>query len=307
MPVIEKIARSLLKVKKTLYGLFSMLLVVCVTAGSLACNNGSAVSKVDPQSRVRIATTTSLYDTGLWAVLEPMFEKDYGVELDVLYAGTGIAIEYGKRGDVDAIAVHSKSRETAFVADGYGVERVPFAYNYFVIVGPADDPAGIGDLSPEDAFDKLFTDASSRFISRGDDSGTHGKEKAIWAAAGYDYDNDVVGAGTWYVEAGSGMGATLQKAKEMEAYTLSDMGTFLAYQSETGLEAIVDEGSILLNVYSVLACDPDNTNSRVNLEMGENLVAFLTSEEIQDVIGEYGVEEYGRQLFTTCAGNEPTS
>jgi len=243
----------------------------------------------------------------LWDELEPMFEEEYGVDLDVIYAGTGIAIEYGQRGDVDAIAVHSKSRETAFVADGYSMERVPFAYNYFVIVGPADDPAGIGDMSPEDALDKLYTDVSSKFISRGDDSGTHGKEKAIWAAAGYDYDNDVVGAGTWYVEAGKGMGPTLLMASEMEGYTLSDMGTFLAQQENLDLEAIVDEGTILLNVYSVLACNPENTNSGVNLEMGQNLVTFLTSDAIQEIIGDYGVEDYGRQLFTPCAGNEPTS
>jgi len=236
-----------------------------------------------------------------------MFEEDYDVELDVLYAGTGIAIEYGKRGDVDAIAVHSKTRETAFVDDGYGIARVPFAYNYFVIVGPAGDPAGIGDMTPENALAKLYTDADSKFISRGDDSGTHGKEKAIWMAAGYDYDNDVVGAGTWYVEAGSGMGSTLLKANEMQGYTVSDMGTFLAYQADLDLVAVVDEGSILLNVYSVLACDPDNTNSRVNSVMGQNLVTFLTSEEIQDIIGQYGVTEYDRQLFTPCAGDEPTS
>ena len=283
--------------KRVIYALGATILILSLTLTSIACD----------KTRVGISTTTSLYDTGLWDELEPMFEEEYGAELDVIYAGTGIAIEYGQRGDVDAIAVHSKSRETAFVADGYGVERVPFAYNYFVIVGPADDPAGIGDMTPEDALDKLFTDADSKFISRGDDSGTHGKEKAIWAAAGYDYDNDVVGAGTWYVEAGSGMGATLLKAKEMQGYTLSDMGTFLAYQAELGLEAIVDEGLILLNVYSVLACDPGNTNKRVNLEMGQNLVTFLTSAEIQDIIGEYGVAEYNRQLFTPCAGNEPSS
>jgi len=293
-------------VKKITYSLISILLIACLALSSMACNS-SAVVKVDPAARVRIATTTSLYDTGLWAVLEPMFEEDYDVELDVLYAGTGIAIEYGKRGDVDAIAVHSKSRETAFVDDGYGIARVPFAYNYFVIVGPADDPAGIGDLTPENALKKLYIDADSKFISRGDDSGTHGKEKAIWAAAGYDYDTEVVGAGAWYVEAGSGMGATLLKAKEMEGYTLSDMGTFLAYQADTGLEAIVDEGSILLNVYSVLACEADNTNKRVNEAMGQNLVTFLTSAEIQEIIGEYGVAEYNRQLFTPCAGDEPTS
>lgn len=301
--------------KKTVYGLLSMLMIACLALGSFACsstgpagdNEEDTIEKQDPATRVRIATTTSLYDTGLWAVLEPMFEEDYDVELDVLYAGTGIAIEYGKRGDVDVIAVHSKSREISFVEDGYGIERVPFAYNYFVIVGPADDPAGISELSPQEALAKLYTDADSKFISRGDDSGTHGKEKAIWAAAGYDYESEVVGAGAWYVEAGSGMGPTLLKAKEMQGYTLSDMGTFLAYQSETDLEAIVDEGAILLNVYSVLACDPETTNSRVNLTMGQNLVTFLTSEDIQDIIGQYGVAEYGRRLFTPCAGNEPTS
>jgi tungstate transport system substrate-binding protein len=236
-----------------------------------------------------------------------MFEEEYGVDLDVLAKGTGIAIEFGKRGDVDAIAIHSKSRELQFVADGYGIERVSFAYNYFVIVGPESDPAGIGEMSPEDAFETLFTDADSRFVSRGDDSGTHGKEKAIWTAAGYDYDNDVVGAGTWYVEAGSGMGATLLMASEMHGYTVSDMGTFLAYQGDLNLMTVVDEGAILLNVYSVLACNPDNTHSSVNLEMGQNLVTFLTSNEVQEIIGEYGVEKYGRQLFIPSAGNEPTS
>jgi len=294
-------------VKKTVYGLFSVILVMCLSAG-LACNSGTTtVSKQDPAARVRIATTTSLYDTGLWALLEPMFEEEYDVELDVLYAGTGIAIEYGQRGDVDAIAVHSKSREEAFVADGYGIERVPFAYNYFVIVGPPDDPAGIADMTPEDALDKLFTDADSKFISRGDNSGTHSKEKAIWALAGYDYATQIVGAGSWYVEAGSGMGPTLLKANEFEGYTLSDIGTYLAYQGDLDLDIIVGQGSILLNVYSVIACDAENTNSRVNEEMGQNMVTFLTSEEIQGIIGEHGVAEYGQQLFTPCAGNEPTS
>jgi tungstate transport system substrate-binding protein len=283
--------------KRIIYALGATILILCLALISAACG----------KTRVAISTTTSLYDTGLWGVLEPMFEEDYNVELDILRAGTGIAIEYGKRGDVDAIAVHSKSREQQFVADGYGIERVPFAYNYFVIVGPADDPAGIGDLSPEDALEKLFTDASSRFISRGDDSGTHSKEKAIWTAAGYDYDTEIVGAGTWYVEAAKGMGPTLLMASEMEGYTISDMGTFLAQQAKLDLVAVVDEGAILLNVYSVIACNPDNTNSSVNLEMGQNLVTFLTSDEVQTIIGDYGVAEYGRQLFIPCAGNEPTS
>jgi len=257
------------------------------------------------QSRLKVATTTSLYDTGLWDYLEPMFEEEYGVELDIIHAGTGIALEYGMRGDVDIIAVHSKSREEQFVADGYGVERAPFAYNYFLIVGPADDPAGIKDMSPEDAFRTLYQSASARFISRGDDSGTHGKEKAIWASAGYDYE-EVRTVGKWYVEAAGGMGATLLKASEMGGYTLTDMGTFLSYQSELALVPIVQEGAILLNVYSVIAVNTES-DPNTNIEMAINLVAFLTSPEIQELIGDYGVDEYGMQPFVPCAGAEPTS
>ena len=250
--------------------------------------------------RLRVATTTSLYDTGLWEYLEPMFEDEYGVELDVIYAGTGKALEWGRRGDVDVIVVHSKAREEQFVAEGHGVERVPFAYNYFLIVGPEADPAGISGMSPEDAFTKLMAEGKAnsqvKFVSRGDDSGTHGKEKAVWASAGYDYE-DVRRSGAWYVEAGSGMGPILVMANEMRAYTLSDVGTYLAYKSDLDLVAIVDEGDILLNVYSVIAAARSE-----KAEMANNLVEFLTLEEIQELIGEYGVEEYGRQLFTPCAG-----
>ena len=272
-----------------LYTATATLLLACVF-GLAGCGE----SKV----KIGLATTTSLYDTGLWDYLEPMFEDQYNVELDILYAGTGKALEWGVRGDVDVIAVHSKSREEQFVADGYGVERVPFAYNYFIIVGPEGDPAGIEGLTPEKAFTKLATDGDSKFVSRGDDSGTHGKEKAIWASAGYNYD-EIREAGSWYVEAGSGMGPTLTMANEMQAYTLSDIGTFLAFQADLDLVPVVDEGEVLLNVYSVIACtgarDPD---------MADNMVEFLTSSEIQELIGEYGVEEYGRQLFTPCAGQE---
>ena len=256
-----------------------------------------------PQSRLRIATTTSLYDTGLWGYLEPMFEEQYGVELDVMYAGTGKAIDLGQRGDVDVITVHSKSREATFIADGYGVERVPFAYNYFLIVGPESDPAGINGMTPEDAFATLIESGAGTFISRGDDSGTHGKEKAIWASAGYEYE-DVQQAGSWYVEAGGGMGPTLVMANEMQGYTLTDMGTYLAFKTDLGLVPIVDEGDILLNVYSAIAVNPENVNVK-NLEMANNLIAFITSAEVQQLIGEYGVEVYGMQLFTPCAGNEP--
>lgn len=288
--------------------LTSYVLAITVLMSLLVAAVGCGDSKttgeelLPTKDRLRVATTTSLYDTGLWGYLEPMFEERYGVELDVLYAGTGIALKYGENGDVDVITVHSKSREESFVADGFGVERVPFAYNYFLIVGPADDPAGIKGMTPEDAFKKLMDTGSGKFVSRGDDSGTHSKEKVIWQAAGYaDYDA-VKNAGAWYIEAGSGMGPTLLKAGELQAYTLSDMGTFLAYQGKLDLVPVVDKGSILLNVYSAIAC----TKAR-SPEMASNLVNFLVSPEIQELIGKYGTAQYEMQLFTPCAGAEPTS
>ena len=287
--------------------LLTIFVVLSVLATNIGCATKGAAEPLPPRERLRVATTTSLYDTGLWGYLEPMFEKKYGVEVDVLYAGSGIAFEYGRRGDVDVITVHDKPNEEQFVAEGYGVERVPFAYNYFLIVGPESDPAGIKDLSPEEAFKKLAEMGSASFISRGDDSGTHSKEKAIWKSAGFDYEA-IRQAGAWYVETGKGMGPTLLHANEKQGYTLVDMGTFVAYQGKVNLVPIVDKGSIMLNVYSVIAVNPEKvTGVRLNSEMAANMVGFLTSPEIQKLIGEYGVKEYGLQLFTPCAGAEPQS
>jgi tungstate transport system substrate-binding protein len=294
--------------------LFTSLIVGMV--GVVGCTGGeadiepptdfeSSGALLSPKVRLRVATTTSLYDTGLWGYLESMFEEQYGVEVDVLYAGTGIALEYGRRGDVDVITVHSKTREEQFVTEGYGVERVPFAYNYLLIVGPEADPAGIKGMSPEEAFKKLMDMGGGSFVSRGDDSGTHGKEKAIWQSAGFDYET-VQEASEWYIEAGRGMGPTLLMASEKQAYTLTDMGTFLSYMGELELVLIVDEGDILLNVYSVIAVSPES-NPKTEIDLANELIAFLTSPEIQELIGNYGVEEYGMQLFIPCAGNEPLS
>ncbi len=271
-----------------------MVLVVSMMPYPVGCRS----------TELRVATTTSLYDTGLWDYLEPMFEKKYNVELDVLYAGTGKAIEYGMKGDVDVLVVHDKPNEEKFVADGYGKERIPFAYNYFLIVGPPSDPAGIKGMRPEDAFKKLITTGSGTFVSRGDESGTHSKEKSIWAASGYNY-ADVRKAGSWYIEAGSGMGATLMMASVKKAYTLTDMGTYVSYKGKLELVPIVDKGSILLNVYSAIAVNPDRVKG-IKYDAARNLTAFLTSPEIQELIGKYGVKEYGMPLFVPCAGKEPT-
>ena len=290
--------------KKILFNLFSVLACVAVLAGAFACSGGG-VAVLKAQERLRVATTSSLYDPGLWALLEPKFESKYGVELDVLYANTGIALEYGKRGDVDAIAVHDKARELTFISDGYGTTRNVFAYNYFVIVGPASDPLGLKGLTPEAAFKKLAESKTTPFISRGDSSGTHSKEQAIWKAAGFTY-ADVQKSGAWYVQAGRGMGPTLIMAGEMGGYTLSDIGTFLAFKGETGLVSIVDKGSIMLNVYSVIPVNPAKITT-VNADMAQNLVDFMVSDEIQKIIGDYGVKDYGQALFTPCAGNEPSA
>ena len=289
--------------KKIIYCLLSIFLLLVLVVSSISCT--SEVKPIQQKLRLKVATTTSLYDTGLWGYLEPMFEEEYSVGLDILSLGSGPCFEYAKRGDVDVITIHDKPNELKFIADGYGVERVPFAYNYFLIVGPASNPAGIKGMSPEDAFKKLMDTGSGSFVSRGDNSGTHSKEKAIWAAAGFDYET-VREAGVWYIESGQGMGATLQMASEKQAYTLTDMGTYLSYKSKLELVPIVDKGSILLNVYSVIAVNPEKVTTAKNLEMANNLISFLTSQEIQELIGNYGVQEYGLQLFTPCAGAEPT-
>ncbi|MEE8373462.1 MAG: substrate-binding domain-containing protein [Dehalococcoidia bacterium] len=270
----------------------SVAILLLALASLLPACRGSA-------GQLRLATTTSLYDTGLWEYLEPLFEDEYGIELHVLSAGTGKALELGKRGDVDAVVVHSRAREEQFVTKGYGVERVPFAYNHFLIIGPESDPANISGAGPEAAFAALMakgeTDEDIRFVSRGDDSGTHGKEKAIWASAGYDY--EVVRASrSWYVESGSGMGTTLMMADEKQAYTLTDIGTYTTFESDLGLVPIVDEGDALLNVYSILV-----STRATNPAAASSMVEFLTSEQTQALIGTYGVEEHGRQLFTPYA------
>jgi len=281
----------------------STVLALTLLVTLIACSG-------QPETEVlRVATTTSLYDTGLWDTLESTFEATYDADLQITAKGTGAALELGRNGDVDVVTVHDPLQEAAFMdggyaleAEGYGTERVPWAYNYFIIVGPVSDPAGIseGDLTPEEAFQKIQIEGAAdpdsvKLVSRGDNSGTHGKEKAIWASAGYNYEEDIQGIGAtagWYIEAGTGMGATLEMADELMAYTLSDKGTFLDYQGDLDLVALLDAGDIMLNVYTVLIC-----KNGTNPEMSQSLVDFLRADDTQDLIAEFGVSDYGESLF----------
>lgn len=252
------------------------------------------------KQQLRIATTTSLYDTKLLDHLTSIFEEKYNAEVLIVSAGTGKALEYGQRGDVDVMMVHDRAREDTFIADGYGVDRRVFAYNYFVLIGPESDPAGARGMVPEAAFtairEKGMAGENVVFVSRGDASGTHSKEQAIWKGAGFNYSTDIQGSGDWYQEAGTGMGATLTMTNEKEAYTLSDIGTYLAYKGDLDLVTIVDEGDILLNVYSAMQINPEkfpDTNSTV----AKDWVNFLISDDIQKEIGSFGVDQYGQPLF----------
>ena len=295
-----------MKVRRRVLWAIGAMVVLSAFGILVGCRDSAAAVAAQPaRARFRVATTTSLYDTGLWGYIEPGFEKEYGVEMDIMYAGTGKALEFGRRGDVDAVTVHSRSSEEEFIAAGYGVERQPFAYNYFLVVGPESDPAGIKGLSPEDGFRQLTVVGAAdpgqvKFVSRGDGSGTHSKEKAIWTEAGQRYE-DVRGSRDWYVESGAGMGPTLVMANEKSAYALTDSGTYLAFKQDLDLVPVIEQGEVLLNVYSVIAVDAGNAPG-ADAEMADNLVRYLMSDEIQELIGKYGVEEYGRQLFAPCAG-----
>jgi len=300
-------------VRKINYYLLTILVLLSLLISFAGCapgsNNEGASTTTFPvvaaKERFRIVTTTSLYDTGLWYYLEPMFERKYNVEMDIVYAGTGIALEYGKRGDVDAVVVHDRAAEDKFIANGYGINRRYFAYNYFLTAGPASDPAGIKDMSPEDASKKLAEEgkknpAKVKFVSRGDNSGTHSKEKLIWAAAGFKYE-DIQKSGPWYIEAGKGMGPCLLMASEQQAYILADISTFLAYKGKLNLVPLVEKGEIFLNVYAAMAINPEKIKT-AKIRLANNFINWLISDEIQKVIGTYGVAEYGRPLFNPTAG-----
>jgi len=256
------------------------------------------------RSKLVISTTTSLFDTGVLDEIEDLFEAKYPIDLYFISVGTGQAILQAKRGDADMLLVHDPSAESTFLADGYGLCRKIIAYNFFVIVGPRDDPVGIKDLSPLEALTKIVEagrKGEAKWVSRGDNSGTHSKEKSLWTVAGFD--SNILRDEEWYIEAGTGMGGTLGIANTYSAYTLSDLGTYLAYYDygmpkpgKISLIVLVDQGQELLNVYSAIAVNP-SIHEGLNFDGAITFIKFLISEEGQNAIGEYGQEDYGPSLF----------
>lgn len=283
--------------QRTIFAVTAILVAFMLICG---CTGTTSDQTPGEKQQLRIATTTSLYDTKLLDHLTPIFEEKYNAELIIVSGGTGKAIEYGQRGDVDVLMVHDRAREDAFLADGYGTNRRVFAYNYFIIIGPESDPAGIKGMDPEQAFttirEKGMAGENVVFVSRGDASGTHSKEQAIWKAAGFNYSTDIQGSGSWYQEAGTGMGATIAMANEKQAYALSDIGTFLAYKGDVDLVALVDEGDALLNVYCAMQINPEKYPD-TNTALAKDWINFLISDEIQQEIASFGVEKYGQPLF----------
>jgi len=236
------------------------------------------------QERLRMSTTTSTENSGLLKVLLPPFEKQCNCHVDVISVGTGKALKLGETGDVDVVLVHARKLEDKFVADGYGVNRRDVMYNDFVIIGPASDPAHVkGAKTSAEAF-KRIADGKSTFISRGDESGTHQKEKEIWAEAG------VTPQGKWYRSAGQGMGEVILMATEQHAYTLADRGTYNAFRhGKTDLAVVFENEKGLFNPYSVIAVNPKKF-PQVKYELATKFVDFITGPEGQKIIANYKVE-----------------
>lgn len=277
----------------SLIGVLCILLVVGCTTVSRPAQSVS--NEPEPQNRtIILATTTSTQDSGLLDVLIPAFEEQSGYFVKTIAVGTGQALRMGERGDADVLLVHAPAAERELVESGAAVDRRLVMYNDFIIVGPDTDPAGIrGVAVAKEAFRRI-ADSAGPFVSRGDDSGTHKKELSIWDGAG------VAPVETWYLESGQGMGATLRIASEKGAHTLTDRATFLAQRDSLDLSILVEGDADLLNIYHVMSVNPERWPA-VNFAGAQSWSDFLTSDEGQSMIGQFGLEEFGQPLFFPAA------
>lgn len=277
--------------------LFVLLVALVTIAGLAGCAQSTPASTQAPEAAkpviqnpvIRMSTTTSVNDSGLLPYLQPFFESDTGYKLEITSAGTGAAIEKARKGDADLLLVHSKSSEEAFVNEGFDEKRVSFMYNFFVIVGPNDDPAGVKNVKTAGEAFQVIANAGAGFITRGDASGTNNAELNIWKAINVNPKGK-----DWYINIGGGMGQALTVADEMQAYTLSDKATFLA--TKTSLVILLGESNNMKNTYSMIAVTakrwPDT-----NYDGAMAFINWMTSDRAKDLISKYGVVKYGEQLF----------
>jgi tungstate transport system substrate-binding protein len=277
----------------------ALIAIIGIAVGAYAY-----IEATKPQNQhLIVSTTTSFYETGFLDVVKAHFEAKYPyINVSFISQGTGLAIQTAMRGDADMIMVHDPAQELKFLQDGYGVNRKVIAYNFFVIVGPNDDPAGITGLSPIDALKKIkeYGDAGNAvWVSRGDGSGTHSKEKRLWTAAGFN--STELSKLPWYLERGAGMTDTLKMADEKGGYTLADLASYLN-NMKTGninMKIVVEASKDLLNVYAVIANNPQKTNlTASNFDASMKYIEYVVSDEGQQLFAEFGVSTFGKALFS---------
>jgi tungstate transport system substrate-binding protein len=253
-------------------------------------------STLGASKEIILATTTSTQDSGLLDVLLPIFEKKTGYFVKTIAVGSGQAMAMGQKGEADVLLVHSPEAEKKFIAEGYGINRRLIMHNDYIIVGPSEDPAKVkGTKSSSEAFKKIAS-TKTLFMSRGDNSGTHAKEKAIWKVAGINPEGE-----KWYQQTGLGMGQTLSVAAEKKGYTLADRGTYLALKKNLGLDILVEGDAILLNIYHVIEVNPARW-PKVNSAGAKAFANFMVSKEAQQIIKNFGVDKFGSSLFFPDAG-----
>ncbi len=280
------------------------LAAIASTAGCTSFTGGQSGTETGGAGvsgeTLTLTTTTSTYDTGLLDEIHPDFEEMYGVTVDAVAQGTGAALETARNGDSDIVMVHARGLEDEFMRNGYGINRRDLMFNDFVIVGPESDPAGIQGMDSATEALATIAEQQATFISRGDSSGTHTKEKNLWDAAGVDPGGD------WYQEIGAGMGEALNNANQQDAYTLSDRGTFISQRSEIDLTILVQgpiEGGpeILSNPYGIMAVNP-GVHENANYDLAMAYIGWITSPGAQDAISNYTMN--GEQLFFPRAISE---
>ena len=279
--------KSRLSVLLTLLIMFSLALNACAPATPAATANPAPANPT-----LILATTTSTQDSGLLDVLIPLFEAESGYTVQTVAVGSGQAMQMGQEGNADVLLVHSPSAEKTFMSDGWGKDRALVMHNDFIIVGTADDPAKIKDLSAVDAF-KAIAAAEATFVARADKSGTSTKELGIWTKAELD---PATQKPAWYIETGQGMGASLTIASEKRGYTLTDRATYLANKSNLQLEILVQGDNSLLNVYHVITVNAEKW-PKINYEGAIKFLKFMTEDSTQEVIGQFGVDKYAQPLF----------